>query len=1151
MNSADHHAVDVSADVISSNGNGPTAQASLMVKTLSDSDSVMNGDLGLKTDNEASLDVSVSPASYEKVSLGDLDCKNPKLLQDAGNNRMTKPVLTTSSESEQEKSDLNPVISTTVSETRTEDPTQPIKIRTWSSHSHLPSIPQTDNSDDVRPVAVEIIGKDDRSSLSSSPSSGPEITGDAASQAPISSMSFDDLPPPPVEILNPVQKNQTPKVKQSDNLLSKEAKLSAEEIKPGFEAMNIPFMDNDAAINKDQEFPLSAMKSKKTKPPVPPRIDSVLTKDMKPNSAASYQKEVVKSAVSLSGVTGLKIFTPALLQNRSSKPNEMNWSNDNSVQDVFLLPSEELEASGDGLAATDKDSGVGNDVDSQESIPECADEQDEMMMLSPTSSSSHDFSKNASSGSLSSKPQTPTKPANIRSVANIRVGDSKTQKLVEKKLPNYAPVILPTPASPCPDTTVPNAIPNSKPELQNSNKVTQSIKMFESISSPERKPTPASKSLVDLLPSRPRKTEEKAIIRPNNHLNGFTDEKVVPEVTHEKSVSHISKIPDTSDLIMEAEADQVMFVQSDNLYGDSFTFSKVGGSLEPGSSGDAETGSGQNSPSKRKPRTSSKSKFDETLESVKQNQFRERLDKIMQQQRNVAQASRVAQSGAALNLSRKSSLPLLPQQNLLPGSPNYHSDHTDSAFETITADSTNLEPMSPTDAKQRIGKKQSIHERMKNKLERNDKKPHQPAILKSNSSSRVSRTRPGSAPAAQLLQRRGSSQRNSIAAPESGFEEKRTLAPLYNTNERTGLDARARSKSIEQQLGQLLLDSDEEQQNFNDRTKYGRSNTDIVRRDRRIEKTGTTIRSSRNSLCSPPPVRHNMYAKARSSKNSAPAPLADWKHKLLQHIERKRVEKNQINTLQNAGRNRTQPQQYSQSIGHIKSPPRTSGPPSRPHQPHPANFYSEKENSNYVTLSPPQLRPEIHHVPRNMTKCVTAPTLGAATRTMANNQQYVDIYNMHMGDNTHFIRGQYESSKRSSNPNRMAKQRTFTPGPESFANTQPVAPRPKSAMEKFSSPPQEPMYAEPPVYRQNQQSSYHKEHRGNAPPLPSYDAYLQRRANLAPFVVENHQSQRLIRADPVRRSHRAVSSNRGNYEDLAGFPLRHSGSHESLIDPTR
>lgn len=861
------------------------------------------------------------------------------------------------------------------------------RIKTWSSHSHLPAIPNSNG--DLKPVAAEIIS--DQSSVSSS---------NGAENAP----KFTRLPVPsqsifgrnPHDSIGEIRIDNSPKPRRKDPL------------------EDIPFVDSEISDESDASaLVLKAQlgkSPKKPKPPPPPRKDSLLNKSKlaKNDGGASKPATASPKPASASGTmstpptpSGLKIFTPALLNRQKS----LSYDS----EDLPLPPLDDRPPL-DGLPPTDRDSGVGNDVDSQESIPECEE------------------SAAASEGAA---------------------------KAVDA---SRAPAVAPKPS-----------------------KIAASIKMFESISVVDPKsPTAGSKTLADLLPNGPRRIEEKAIIKPNNHL----DDRVV-----EKAPEPPAKPQVPRDITVEAR--EVAFSRRNDDITDAAAFSKALSEISA-------------TPERRKI-TRSRS---DSGESAKQTQFRERLEKIMQQQKSVSAASKAAQGGATLSLSRKASF----NSGSQPTSPD------GSGLEKLTADSAfpvpeHFQTPSSHEFKSPV-KKASVSYKLKNKLDRGSNG----VAVKSPSSSRIARSRPGSAPAAQLLQRRNSNPRNSLSAAEN--DDKRCLAPLYGGEEHAGTVGRTRSKSIEQQLGQLLLDSDEERLLRDQRVHYERRHDDQRREQHRLKHDASGIRGSRNSLCSPPPVRHNMYAKARSSTNTASAPLADWKHKLLQHIEKKRIEKEQVAAMQNTSRS-PRTQQPQKSIGKIKSPPRTSGPGSKP------AYYEQYAASTHRGMGQ---------------KSVTAPVLQSAPKMVTNTHAY--------RPEGPAVRSHFSGNSRAA---RLAKQRTFTPGPEAHGNQPAMAPRPKSAMDNLSPQhhhPVEPTYAEPPTYRQP--FKYYADLRSRKqPPLPTYEDYLHRRE--AP--PRPQEPQRMSRSESTRKSYRGQqqpsSRGRRDYEDVAGYALRQTGSHESLMDAAR
>ncbi|XP_039273671.2 uncharacterized protein LOC120347676 isoform X1 [Styela clava] len=1134
------HSVNVSADIIS-NGNSLNIQSSsLMVRSpdKQQEDHLENGDRAAVEVTDISMEQipmmnggydiqnlsvqlmmdteewSQPPPSYNDVTTVDnaepikselvdvnMDISIPDLVNTEGNLRAQKPEGPISfstpdlSKSQKQNSVLNDDASksTTLVNLSGDSTAQPSKIKTWSSHSHLPAIPSTEPSDIVEPVAVEIMNKDDRSSMSSSPisaSESPKPEQVKTTKLPIPSRAlFDKMSAKEKEENVPFETKS--KTENDNNMLRQPYNTTLESRSP-IPLSDIPFMDSDVSdVSAASDMaPVISKPKKGSKPPPPPRTDSLLLKRTEESKASPVKPPVPSNKPSIPSSTGLKVFTPAFLSRKNSQNNESDRVN--TDPDLLALPADNKpssELSPDGLASTDRDSGVGNDVDSQESIPECPDED----LPLPPHELLHDEQPVSSRDLIAPAASKPL----VKSVATFQVSDTRIHSNDDHKS-SFMPVTNQT------EQDGPPPHPN---------KVSANIKMFESIASPEHKTqsTASSRSLADLLPTGPRKTEEKAIIRPNNHLNGFIDAKNMPDTPDAKPGSlpgDLAMKPSVSagNLIMESQTNQVAFVRSDDEVSDSFAISKALDEVV--------------SPMDKKKISRSNSKTEGTSETVKHDPFRERLEKIMQQQRNVSAATKAAQSGAALSLSRKASFNTYQSQ---PTSPD------GSGLEKLTAENAFSGPelsASPGSPDQKpAAKKHSVHDRMKSKLDRAQANNN---AVKSASSSRIARSRPGSAPAAQLLQRRNSNQRNSIAAPENNSDDKRTLAPLFGSDERAGLDARARSKSIEQQLGQLFLDSDEEQLNHNDRANYElrKNHNDVIRREHKLKKDPSGVRGSRNSLCSPPPVRHNMYAKARSSTNAASAPLADWKHKLLQHIERKRVEKQHMSAFQ--GRPKTQ--QPTQSIGRIKSPPRTSGPSNR----------TQYDRSNYVTLTQPQARNDHAQSSRQLSKSVTAPSLMAPTKTITNTHQY--------NPEGPAVRSHFAGNSRAA---KLAKQRTFTPGPESsHGNPQMMAPRPKSAMDKFAtqSPP-EPLYAEPPSYRQPPpQPSLYADLRTINPPLPTYEDHLHRRA---PTYPQENNMHRLVRSESQRKSFRSNSHGRSDYDDIAAYPLRHSGSHESLMDAAR
>ena len=268
-----------------------------------------------------------------------------------------------------------------------------------------------------------------------------------------------------------------------------------------------------------------------------------------------------------------------------------------------------------------------------------------------------------------------------------------------------------------------------------------------------------------------------------------------------------------------------------------------------------------------------KSKFDEALAATKHKHFRDKLEKMMEQQ----QKDTDPDSKRRMSRGSTSSLASMPRIT----SPVPHHRRSN-AFEKMTAEASHNEKATTCPSRN-----DSIHSRLKEKLQP-PTFPDAPCKPIAKSNKPTSRDRPGSA---RQIGRRGTAQRSSLRSRP--------------TNENNPDKSKT---SLEEQLGQLLLEGNERRFDpvLTDDIHQGLTRKKLTN-IQQLQPTGRTIRPS------------------------------DWKEQLLQYLERKKMETGRISGTVSLGRSyNPEPQKTFSSQAHSyvhnsdrRSKPHHNFPPSR------------------------------------------------------------------------------------------------------------------------------------------------------------------------------------------------------------------------------
>ena len=358
-----------------------------------------------------------------------------------------------------------------------------------------------------------------------------------------------------------------------------------------------------------------------------------------------------------------------------------------------------------------------------------------------------------------------------------------------------------------------------------------------------------------------------------------------------------------------------------------------------------------------------KSKFDEALAATKHKNFREKLEKAMQQQHN---HSSFANSVKRLSRGSTSSIASIPR--ITSPVPQHH----DFSFDSMTADHTTNSSL------QQTSNTSILHLKLKEKLH--------PASISTNSSS--------SKPDMTLNV-------NKISRKESTQHRSQSVAP--KTQQRN--EQNPPKLSLEEQLGQLCLDGSSQ-------SPTGKQGFVNYLPDEYCQSTST-----RNAKKPTSKEKVDSFAKSSAENYRRPSKPEDWKHQLLDYLERKKSTS-------------VFPSEKSASFGHL---PRRDA--SRPVQ-HAPDYQprSSEEYERFFAHSEEINR--VNHAPHS--KSSQSSKIGGGPKTTKSTSSIP-----HFGAPPH--------SKQPPGRRVAGKyQRTRTPGPEINSSEPKVdlAVRPKSAMDR-------------------------------------------------------------------------------------------------------
>ncbi|CAK8675867.1 unnamed protein product [Clavelina lepadiformis] len=913
---------------------------------------------------------------------------------------------------------------------------------------------------------------------------------------------------------------------------------------------NIPFMDNDEDMSAHKTVrPELAPKDPRLRNPAHPAVkpDGIVESsnfNLRHNRAKAELRE-----------NEIKFDSKTVASKREDLQEQENYQ----VSSGFVMEGKPSSVtSGESLPATDHDSGVGNDVESQESIPDVQEENNDLDIVIP--------SPVVQSNSTASSMKNNFEPTSNRYVGSsalrkdergwiglVRINDTTEPNKVSLSNENHyaSPKALHhanstlhrsassqpnledmrvsqtryAPSVPVDSTTVTYSHDYNNSRIgkdkqkslrdnSNNNRVSDNIKKFEKFSdSAYAVPPPKSVSSDNRMSDKNFKNVSFDF-QPKPAINA----KPKPP-TRAKPTAVVTILPNTKSLKTPSTAPLARpeaVEKADNVT-DVFTINRsvrTAPKQSPKNSDwQTQNGSPEAQPVRRVSGHQRKSKFEEALAATKHKHFRDKLEEKMMQQRNPPLSS-------SCRSSRFGTSDIAHIPRITSPVPRALSPHANSTpLEHLTADSNWSPEMSRPegrrDSDSRKPKLNSLHSRLKEKLG--------PANSSySNEQTTNPPPRKSQAPAARPLGRRGSTQRSSMRSLSGNDVEEKN----GGNNE---ADAK---KSLEEQLGQLLLDGSlpsprqQEDRGFKpyvleDQRPRHQSHSEVV-----------------NDSQFPPPISRKS-ATLNQNNHKAPMP-ADWKHQLLRHIERKKHEKDEITAVQSVGRR-----------------PSDQDPRARAKSPFTNERYSNQE------LGLPRNSQTRRSFARNegegsqpMTRSSTVPEVGSSLKrnSVAAGEQKPN----------NFVRGAPSQSKMPGRRSSGRFLRTRTPGPEMISSEPKrvdLAIRPKSAMDMPST---MPASFDPTPYGNSdwdlgkrtepKQEKSRTLFSTTAAP-PSYEDHILRQATAAEKqdyhdyvnVEYVNQLRSSVRNKRTEKQTSAFAEN--SLQDLQGpFPLRSTGSHESVLN---
>ena len=670
-----------------------------------------------------------------------------------------------------------------------------------------------------------------------------------------------------------------------------------------------------------------------------------------------------------------------------------------SVDDVIVEEKPLSVSPSEGAPVTDHDSGVGNDVESQESVTDVLEdsinhinERNSVPKVAREVSSSTGFKKREASvrrneqgwiALVRTDNFSEKKPPVSLQIPNASDKSSSSfslnARLITKEKVNVAPSRY-VPASTLDSTKVTYSHEYHKARFLDhnraggKNRVADGIKKFENyieskpistkniqpriaaVSQPLALSKPAQTkpvftaansnkpmAIATILANTVRPQSEESVRKsevPSKHIPTSVQDVVTSLETYTKTWdSKELSIP--VHRVTEEDAQQLQVPSSENAE-DSFSGRRVSGHAR-------------------------KSKFDEALAATKHKHFRDKLEKMIQQQhKDVGSLSTLTRKNSRGSTSSLASMPRIT-------SPVPH-HHSNTPLEQMTADNTahHNEKIS------RSSKSASIHIRLKEKLQAPAAPNSNMQFSATSRSTSISRDRPGSE---RQINRRLTAQRSSLRS--------KTNAETKPSEEEKP------KKSLEEQLGQLLLaDKD---QHFDSH----------IPTDSRYQQ--------KQNISSSDPKRLSNSGKIRP---------ADWKYQLLEYLERKKLEAGKIIGTESLGRN------FS-SESQTKSPTHSRIPNSSYLEQH------KKARSNFVA---DDARSGLQY--RHAT---SVPEINTQQEEKISKHDLMTKAQ----SSSHFTRSASSGHSRSSGRRSSGRyQRTRTPGPEMSQSKQTdVAVRPRSAME--------------------------------------------------------------------------------------------------------
>ena len=415
-----------------------------------------------------------------------------------------------------------------------------------------------------------------------------------------------------------------------------------------------------------------------------------------------------------------------------------------------------------------------------------------------------------------------------------------------------------------------------------------------------------------------------------------------------------------------------------------------------------------------------KSKFEEALAATKHKHFRDKLEKMMQQKAPLASTGRSSRA----SISSITSIPRITSP--VPRALSPHADMT--PFEQLTAEDTwAAEGRSGVRKRDHHLSKsqQPVHERLKEKLST----PHldSPAA-QSSPVSGSARSRPGSVNSRPF--RRGSVHRSSVRS-QGGFD------PEPKDDE---AEAEPK-KSLEEQLGQLFLDGSTSSREHSFMP-YG------WKQGPRALRYGTQDDQHVGMLPAQPQTTRSMTFNPGAQRPALPP---DWKDQLLRHIQRKKSEKQDPTSMR------------GQPVGYHQSEPRVAQWPNHGAYAHDSGYTASVSSAS--SSVPPETNRNNKSFVRGSEKRRSLPkTAEAGGRNEAEQRRNFprsvtapDVADRGAAAKRHSLADEYKEFVRSTG-SEHARQggrrssgrflRTRTPGPESTPNmTNEVIVRPKSAMD--------------------------------------------------------------------------------------------------------